>query len=100
MHLIAVKEWRNDTREVAVQPQVVTGHMRRDGRRCGCCRAAGAANQSRFGAILTWETDDGVIELVGVGLTLYGQVALVLLLVISVFGLAFVARRRRKSARR
>lgn len=52
------------------------------------------------GAILTWETDDGVIELVGVGLTLYGQVALVLLLVISVFGLAFVARRRRKSARR
>ncbi|NLX54747.1 MAG: hypothetical protein GXY58_06510 [Planctomycetaceae bacterium] len=52
------------------------------------------------GAILTWETDDGVIELVGVELTLFGQVALVLLLVIVVVGLAFVARRRRKLARR
>lgn len=49
------------------------------------------------GAIVTWETDDGVIELVGVGPTRYGLVALVFLIASSIFGLAFVVHRRRKA---
>lgn len=52
------------------------------------------------GAIITWESDDGAIELVGVGPTLHGLVALVLLIAFSVFGLAFVVYRRRKAMRR
>ena len=52
------------------------------------------------GAIIMWETDNGEISLVGVGPTLHAQVTLVLLLAISVFGLAFVIRRRRRAMRK
>jgi hypothetical protein len=52
------------------------------------------------GAFITWETDNGAISLVGVGPTLYGQVAIVLLLAISVFGLAFFVHRGRRAMRK
>ena len=52
------------------------------------------------GAIITWETDNGAISLVGVGPTLHGQVALVLLFAISAFGLAFVVHRGRRAMRK
>jgi hypothetical protein len=63
--------------------------------------AAPLARRISFGsgAIITWETDNGEINLVGVGPTLHGQVALVLLLTISALGLAFAVRRRRRAMR-
>ena len=52
------------------------------------------------GAMITWETDNGAVSLVGVGPTQHGQAALILLLAISAFGLAFVLRRGRKAMRK
>jgi hypothetical protein len=52
------------------------------------------------GAIVSWETDDGVLELVGVGPSRYGLVALVVLIAFSIFAFAFVIHRRRKAMRK